>query len=156
MATAKKQTNGESPIVPVVTTPDEANLAKFTYNVRGFNESLTIRCDDEDELKELRDRWSQVINPPRRKIPYMHSGDECLVADCRGVMIKKTATNRRTQKPYNYLRCSNHPSCTFTSYIEDEQNTPAENGAGDTNGHQNGVTDEQRAVEQVAGAQAAA
>lgn len=129
MATAKPKNGGGdvAPLVPI-TLPDDG-LAKFTWNCRGFNESLTIRCDSEEELKILRDRWGQVINPPRRKIPYLHEADQCLVADCGGVMIKRTGTNRRTQKPYNFLRCSNHPKCTFYAYIETEQNTPEqENG----------------------------
>jgi hypothetical protein len=138
MATNKPQTKagGESPLKPVnpeVAIPDDAGLARFTYNVRGFNESLTIRTDDEEELKALRDKWKQVISPPRRKLPYMHSGDECQVEGCNGVMITRTGTNRKTQQPYNYLRCSAAPKCTFTAYIEDEQNTPedapAVNGA---------------------------
>lgn len=108
-------------------------FSRFTWNVRGFNESLTIRCDSEEELKQLRDRWSQVINPPRRKIPYMHAADTCLVADCGGVMVARTGTNRKTQQPYKFLRCSKHPTCQFYAYIEDEQNTPEQNGGnGDT------------------------
>lgn len=148
MATAKKtlETDGANQ------TP-AANIesaSKFTWNVRGFNESLTVRCDSEEELKQLRDRWSQVINPPRRKIPYMHSGDACLVADCGGTLIVRTATNRKTQQPYRFLRCSKHPHCNFTAYIENEQNTPEqENG---DNGQtvkvsQNGAGHDAKAVE---------
>jgi hypothetical protein len=107
-------------LIPV----DDGGLAKFTYNIRGGNESLTIRCDSEEELKVLRDRWKAVISPPRRKLPYMHSGDECLVEGCSGVMVTRTGTNRKTQQPYQFLRCSNHPKCGFTAYIETEENTP--------------------------------
>lgn len=106
--------------------PAVDEFARFTWSVRGFNESLTIRCDSEEELKALRDRWSQVINPPRRKIPYMHAADTCLVADCGGVMVMRTATNRKTQQPYKFLRCSHHPTCNFTAYVENEPNTPEE------------------------------
>jgi hypothetical protein len=130
MATSKPQTKDAgtpaNPIKPVEAPIDDAGLARFTYNVRGGNESLTIRCDDEEELKVLRDRWRAVISPPRRKIPYLHSGDECMVETCRGVMQTRTATNRRTQQPYNFLRCSNHPTCGFTAYLETEENTPTE------------------------------
>jgi len=104
--------------------------SKFTWNVRGFNESLTVRCESEEELKVLRDRWSQVINPPRRKLPYMHSGDACLVADCGGVLVVRTGTNRKTQLPYRFLRCSKHPNCNFTAYLETEQNTPQQEDNG--------------------------
>lgn len=153
MAT-KKETEGANQ-TPAANVEE---FSRFTWNVRGFNESLTIRCESEEELKQLRDRWSVVINPPRRRIPYMHSGDGCLVSDCNGVLVVRTATNRKTQKPYRFLRCSNHPRCNFTAYIEDEQNTPVENGE-NGNGHQpvgqpigqeNGH--EQRAVTEVAGA----
>jgi hypothetical protein len=124
MATAKPKTNGETPLKPVETVVDDNGLSKFTWNCRGGNESLTIRCESEDELKVLRDRWKVVISPPRRKLPYMHSGDECMVETCRGVMQTRTGTNRKTQQPYQYLRCSNHPTCQFTAYIENEENTP--------------------------------
>jgi hypothetical protein len=122
----KSKAGGESPLKPVnLDAPaDDAGLSKFTWNARGFNESLTIRTDDEEELKALRDKWKAVISPPRRKLPYMHSGDECLVEGCRGVMITRTGTNRKTQQPYNYLRCSAAPKCSFYAYIEDEKNTP--------------------------------
>lgn len=125
------------------------DFSRFTWNIRGWQESLTIRCDSEEELKQLRDRWSPVINPPRRKIPYMHSGDECLVEGCGGSLVRRTGTNRKTQKPYNFLRCSNHPKCQFYAYIEDEQNTPEQNGE-NSNGqsNQNGATaNEPKAVE---------
>jgi hypothetical protein len=92
-------------LIPV----DDGGLAKFTYNIRGGNESLTIRCDSEEELKILRDRWKAVISPPRRKLPYMHSGDDCLVENCGGTMVTRTGTNRKTQQPYQFLRCSNNP-----------------------------------------------
>jgi hypothetical protein len=127
---------------PVVVSGDE--FSKFTYNVRGFNESLTIRCNGEEELKALRDRWNAVINPPRRKIPYMNSGDTCLVADCGGTMVARTGTNRKTQQPYRFLKCSNNPACQFFAYIETEQNTPEQNGQ---NGNGKGAGNEQRAVE---------
>jgi len=107
------------------------DFSRFTWNVRGFNESLTVRCESEEELKVLRDRWSQVINPPRRKIPYQHSGDSCLNVECAergGVMVMRTGTNRKTQQPYKFLRCSNSPTCQLYSYLESEQNTPQENG----------------------------
>lgn len=114
-----------NPIKPVVETPvDDPGLSKFTWNCRGGNESLTIRCDDEEELKVLRDRWKVVISPPRRKLPYMHSGDQCLVEGCNGVMVTRTGTNRKSQQPYQFLRCSKHPTCNFTAYIETEENTP--------------------------------
>lgn len=129
MATAKKTTTDGANQTPAA---DIETAVKFTWNVRGFNESLTIRTDDEEELKLLRDRWSQVINPPRRKIPYMHSGDQCLVAECGGVMVMRTATNRKTQQPYKFLRCSNHPTCNFTSYIENESNTPEQEVNGES------------------------
>jgi hypothetical protein len=145
MASKQPQTKeAGAPANPIKPAPepliDDGGLARFTWNVRGFNESLTIRTDDEEELQALRDKWKQVISPPRRKIPYMHSGDECLVEGCRGVLLTKTATNRKTQQPYNYLRCSAHPLCKFTAYIETEENTPedapipaqvAQNGAAD-------------------------
>lgn len=129
MATSKPQTKtGDAPanpIKPVTEAPfDDGGLAKFTWNVRGGNESLTIRCDTEEELKVLRDRWKTVISPPRRKLPYMHGGDECMVENCGGVMVTRTGTNRRTQQPYQFLRCSNAPKCGFTAYIENEENTP--------------------------------
>lgn len=129
MATAKKEAAAE--VSAGANGTPAANVdefSRFTWNVRGFNESLTVRCDNEEELKALRDRWSQVINPPRRKIPYMHSGDGCLVAECGGVLVVRTATNRKTQQPYRFLRCSKHPNCNFTAYIENEQNTPEQNG----------------------------
>ena len=145
MAAAKKDPEAQ---------PAADEFSKFTWNVRGFNESLTVRCESEDELKQLRDRWSVVINPPRRKIPYMHSGDPCLVADCGGTLVVRTATNRKTQQPYRFLRCSKHPNCNFTAYIETEQNTPEQNGEngngqlnGGQNGSQNGVAHESSAVE---------
>jgi hypothetical protein len=126
MATKKEEAVTQAPA-----SSDE--FSRFTWNVRGFNESLTIRCDSEEELKQLRDRWSIVINPPRRKIPYQHSGDTCLNVECAergGVMVTRNGTNRRTQQPYRFLRCSNHPTCQLFSYIEDEQNTPdQDNGA---------------------------
>jgi hypothetical protein len=133
MATSKPQTKtGDAPANPLkpVTEPplDDNGLAKFTWNVRGSNESLTIRCDTEEELKVLRDRWKTVISPPRRKLPYMHGGDECLVENCGGVMQTRTGTNRRTQQPYQFLRCSNAPKCGFTAYIEAEENTPDDAG----------------------------
>jgi hypothetical protein len=122
---AKEAGSPASPIKPVVEAPaDDGGLAKFTWNVRGGTESLTIRCDDEEELKVLRDKWKQVISPPRRKLPYMHGGDACLVEGCGGSMVTRTGTNRKTQQPYQFLRCSNAPKCGFTAYIEDEQNTP--------------------------------
>lgn len=124
MATAKPKANGDTPLKPVEAPVDDAGLAKFTWNVRGGNESLTIRCDDEEELKALRDKWKAVISPPRRKLPYMHGGDECMVEGCKGVMQTRTGTNRRTQQPYQFLRCSEHPKCNFTAYIETEENTP--------------------------------
>ncbi len=127
MATRKDEAVSNAPV-----SSDE--FSRFTWNVRGFNESLTIRCDNEEELKQLRDRWSQVINPPRRKIPYMHSGDACLVADCGGTLVVRTATNRKTQQPYRFLRCSKHPHCNFTAYIENEQNTPEQNGGNSEQG----------------------
>lgn len=151
MATAKKlETDGANQ------TP-AANVdagSKFTWNTRGWQESLTIRCDSEEELKILRDRWSVVINPPRRKIPYMHAGDTCLVEGCEGVLLARNGTNRRTQKPYRFLRCSKHPTCNFTAYIETEENTPEQNG---DNGQSNGGTanGQQPAVE-TAGASASA
>lgn len=147
MATAKKivETDGanQTPAANIETA------SKFTWNVRGFNESLTVRCDSEEELKIYRDRWSQVINPPRRKIPYMHSGDDCAVADCGGVLVARNGTNRKTQKPYKFLRCSKHPTCQFYAYIEDEQNTPEQNGEnGNGQSSQNGATaNESKAVE---------
>ncbi len=114
-----------NPLKPVTEAPiDDNGLARFTWNVRGGNESLTIRCDDEEELKILRDRWKVVISPPRRKLPYMHGGDACLVEGCNGVMVTRTGTNRKTQQPYQFLRCSNAPKCNFTAYIETEENTP--------------------------------
>lgn len=132
MATKKELTEGanQTPAANV----DE--FARFTWSVRGFNESLTIRCDSEEELKTLRDRWSQVINPPRRKIPYLHSGDACMVADCGGTLVVRTATNRKTQQPYRFLRCSKHPNCNFTAYIETEENTPEQNGENGGNGNE--------------------
>ena len=123
--------------------------SKFTWNVRGFNESLTVRCDSEEELKQLRDRWSQVINPPRRKIPYQHGGDRCLNVECAergGVMVTRTGTNRKTQQPYKFLRCSNHPTCQLYSYIEDEQNTPEQNGEPNGNS-QNGAANDAGATQ---------
>jgi len=130
MASKQPQTKagGESPLKPVTLDApvDDNGLARFTYNVRGGNESLTIRTDDEEELKVLRDRWKAVISPPRRKLPYLHSGDECLREGCNGVMITRTGTNRKTQQPYNFLRCSAYPKCNFTAYIETEENTPEE------------------------------
>ena len=140
MATVKKPVTDGANQTPAA---DIDSVAKFTWNVRGFNESLTIRCDSEEELKVLRDRWSVVINPPRRKIPYMHSGDACLVADCGGTLVTRSGTNRKTQQPYRFLRCSKHPTCNFTAYIETEANTPDQNG---DNG-QNGVANEPRATE---------
>ncbi len=133
MASNKPQTKESgapaNPIKPVAEFPaDDAGLAKFTWNVRGGNESLTIRCDDEEELKVLRDRWKVVISPPRRKLPYMHSADACLVEGCNGVMQTRTGTNRKTQQPYQFLRCSNAPKCNFTAYIETEENTPEDAG----------------------------
>jgi len=127
------KTSGDNPLKPV--TPelptDDGGLAKFTWNIRGGNESLTIRSDSEEELKVLRDRWKAVISPPRRKLPYMHSGDECLVENCGGTMVTRTGTNRKTQQPYQFLRCSNSPTCQLYSYIENEANTPQEeNGNG--------------------------
>lgn len=163
MATAKPKAGDVAPLVPV-TLPDDG-LAKFTWNIRGFNESLTIRCDSEEELKTLRDRWSQVINPPRRKIPYMHEADSCLVAECGGVMVKRTGTNRRTQKPYNYLRCSKNPTCQFFAYIENEQNTPEQDngeagtpavGATPKEALQNGGAHEPATAQQAAGSSASA
>jgi ssDNA-binding Zn-finger/Zn-ribbon topoisomerase 1 len=124
MTTTKKQASG-SPLKPASEVAiDDSGLARFTWNCRGGNESLTIRCDDEEELKVLRDKWKQVISPPRRKLPYMHSGDECLVENCTGVMQIRTGTNRKTQQAYQFLRCSNNPKCNFTAYIETEENTP--------------------------------
>lgn len=128
MATAKPKAGDNGNVAPLVPTtlPDDG-AAKFTWNVRGFNESLTVRCDSEEELKTLRDRWSQVINPPRRKIPYQHSGDKCLNVECAergGVMVTRTGTNRKTQQPYRFLRCSNSPTCQLYSYIETEENNP--------------------------------
>lgn len=138
MASRKEVTEG-APQTPAANIDE---FARFTWSVRGYQESLTIRCDTEDELKALRDKWSQVINPPRRKIPYMHAGDECLVAECGGVLVRRTGTNRKTQLPYNFLRCSNHPKCNFTAYIETEANTPEqENGNG-----QNGVAHDTKAT----------
>jgi len=49
--------------------PAVDEFARFTWSVRGWQESLTIRCDSEEELKQLRDRWSPVINPPRLAPP---------------------------------------------------------------------------------------
>jgi len=127
MATSKSQSKDaggpntpNSQLIPI----DDGGLAKFTYSIRGGNESLTIRCDDEEELKVLRDKWRPVISPPRRKLPYMHGGDECMVETCGGTMVTRTGTNRRSQQPYQFLRCSNHPKCNFTAYIETEENTP--------------------------------
>jgi hypothetical protein len=67
----KSKAGGESPLKPVtIDAPvDDNGLARFTWNVRGFNESLTLRTDDEEELKVLRDRWKAVVSPPRRKLP---------------------------------------------------------------------------------------
>src|SRR5205085_5100878 len=101
-----KEAGAANPLKPVTEAPiDDNGLAKFTWNCRGGAESLTIRTDDEAELQRLRDKWKQVISPPRRKLPYMHSGDECMVEACNGVMVTRTGTNRRTQQPYNFLRC---------------------------------------------------
>lgn len=151
MATSKRDASEGANQTPAANIVD---VSRFTWNIRGFNESLTVRCDTEDELKQLRDRWSQVISPPRRRIPYMHGGDTCLVADCGGIMLNRTGTNRKTQKPYQYLKCSKHPTCQFYAYLETEQNTPEQNGENGNgqNGHVTGQTigqengHEQRAV----------
>jgi hypothetical protein len=124
MAT-KPQTKEPVRVEPI----DDSGLSKYTWNVRGFNESLTIRTYDVEELKAERDKWKAVISPPRRKLPYLHSGDKCPIEGCTGVMVTRTATNRRTQQAYNFLRCSKSPDCKGVAYIETEENTPEENGA---------------------------
>lgn len=141
MASSRSK-ESDAPANPIKSATEAADdgLSRFTWNVRGFNESLTIRTDSEEELKQLRDKWSQVINPPRRKIPYQHSGDKCLNVECAergGVMVTRTGTNRKTQQPYNFLRCSNSPACQLYSYIENEANTPEQNGENGNGG--NGV-----------------
>jgi predicted RNA-binding Zn-ribbon protein involved in translation (DUF1610 family) len=153
MATAKPKANGDTPLKPVeAPADDDGGLAKFTWNIRGSNESLTIRTDSEEELKILRDRWKAVISPPRRKLPYMHAADSCLVEGCGGVMVNRTGTNRRTQQPYQFLRCSNHPKCGFTAYLESEENTPEDAGispvaaAAMKNGGGNGLATAQQAA----------
>ena len=93
----------------------EAVCVKFTYSVKADNESLTIRTDSEQELEELIGRWKHLIIPERKPKPKMNDGDPCQV--CGGFMATQIGHNRKTGKEYQYLGCSNYPSCSFSAYL---------------------------------------
>lgn len=129
-----------SPIVPVAMTED-GGLTKFTLNLKGKNESLTIRCDSEEELIQLRDKWKGILIPKNKELPRLLPGDKCTDEKCDGHFIVKTTNGKPGQKPYAFLSCSKFPACKATAYLK--------NGKEEADGPE-------RATGEVARAQAAA
>jgi hypothetical protein len=119
----KTKNNGN--LVPVQGVPnateDEGNF-KFTLNLKGKGESLTIRTDNEQELNQLRETWKEKLLPKNGELPKMLPGDKCYRDGCEGHMIIKTTNGKPGQRPYAFLSCSTFPTCKKTAYINNEPN----------------------------------
>jgi ssDNA-binding Zn-finger/Zn-ribbon topoisomerase 1 len=104
-------------VVPFPQPVEKSDSFRFTYNVRSETESLTIRTNDEAEFVNLRAIYKQQILPPKKKKPYMLPDDPCASDDCNGYMTVQKGRNRKTQEEYEFLGCSNFPTCEFSAYI---------------------------------------
>lgn len=120
---ASKPKEAGSPANPLVSAAmtEDGGLAKFTWNLKGKNESLTIRCDSEEELTALRDKWKAIFLPTKRELPKLLPGDDCTEEKCNGHFVVKTTNGKPGQKPYAFLSCSNFPTCKATAYIKEKE-----------------------------------
>jgi hypothetical protein len=107
-----------------------AETRKFTINVQSTGTvSATIRTDSKEEALALLEEFKTIVNPPRKRKPYLHPDDPCLADDCNGFMTVQTGRNRKSGGEYQFLGCSNWPKCDFTAYIakdESEEDEPTE------------------------------
>lgn len=104
----------------------------FTYNLQGDGkESLTIRCDTEEELSALRDKWRAILvtgrtpapqaapPPPTKADPqkkaYLQPGDPC--GKCGEDTVLRTGKNKNTGKEFSFIGCSTYPKCDFNAYV---------------------------------------
>jgi hypothetical protein len=127
MARADKAqaSNGASQPPDVVNATAEDEGFKFTLNLKGKGESLTIRTNSETELETLRDKWKDKLTPKNKELPKLLPLDPCYEEGCDGHMTVKTTNGKPGQRPYAFLSCSNFPKCKATAYIKNE---PVENG----------------------------
>lgn len=102
--------------------PGLGEMKKFTVNVKSTGElSVTIRTDDKQEALSLLEELKAVVNPPRKKKPYLQAGDPC--QSCDGYMTLQTGTNRKSGGTFEFLGCSRYPDCEFTAYLSKAEQT---------------------------------
>jgi hypothetical protein len=112
--------NGASQPPDVVNAASEDEGFKFTLNLKGKGESLTIRTNSETELESLREKWKEKLTPKNRELPKMLPGDNCPDETCTGHMVVKTTNGKPGQRPYAFLSCDQFPRCKRTAYINNE------------------------------------
>ena len=120
---ARRETNASgTPTTPdtVVNAASDDEGFKFTLNLKGKGESLTIRTNSETELATLREKWKAKLIPKNKELPKLLPLDPCYEEGCDGHMVVKTTNGKPGQKPYAFLSCSNFPKCRATAYIKNE------------------------------------
>lgn len=119
-----------------ITKEESVKDTLFTYNLQGDGkESLTIRCDTEEELSALRDKWRAIlVTKVAPKAPQaapvavaaptaqesqkkltLQPGDPC--GKCGEDTVLRTGTNRTTGKEFKFIGCSTYPKCDFNAHV---------------------------------------